>query len=512
MNVIFVMFDSLIRKGIGAYGGNISTPNIDKFSKKAVTFDTHYACSMPCMPARRDFLTGRPNFLHASWGCLEPFDRPLTKELRKSKGVYSHLITDHPHYFTYGGSGYHSSFDSWEFMRGQEGDPCTGIVDFDYKQYDDFYNPTYYPVGDEKLDLPFLREQHIKNREKSMTAEKDMSLVKCYEAAFTFLDRNHNADNWFLQLECFDPHEPYYAAERFREMYDVNDGLVTDWPFYRRVFESKENAEKLIKNYSALLTMCDEYFGRLLQYMDQYRLWENTMLIFTTDHGILLSEHDWWGKNRQPYYEEISHLPLMIYHPDYADKGGERRTSLTHATDFAPTIFDAFGDSKPKEATGQSLLPLLSSDNKDDRGVIFGIFGGAIGATDGRYAYYLYPEDLSSSNNLYEYTLMPEHLRNQMSIAELTDMELAPPFDFTQGVKTLKIKARDDSKRIPLDREGFLGSFQDTKTVLFDLVSDPGQNNPISDPAIEKRMKQIIINEMKKADAAPETYKRFRIG
>ena len=135
-------------------------------------------------------LTGRPNFLHSSWGCLEPFDKPLTKELRREKGVYSHLITDHPHYFTYVGSGYHSSFDSWEFMRGQEGDPFNGVVDFSYSDYSEKYNPQYYPVGDVKQDLPFLREQHIINRERHFEHEKDSTLAQCDNAAFNFLDNN----------------------------------------------------------------------------------------------------------------------------------------------------------------------------------------------------------------------------------------------------------------------------------------------------------------------------------
>ena len=512
MNVIFVMFDSMIRHGLGCYGGKIHTPNIDRFSQKAVTFDNHFVGSMPCMPARRDFQTGRANFLHASWGCLEPFDRSLPKELNADKNVYSHLITDHPHYFTYGGGGYHSAFSSWEFMRGQEGDPFNGVAEYNFREQSDTYNPQYYPVGDIKQDLPFLREQHIINREMFMKDEKDMSLVKCYEAAYSFLDRNHKADNWFLQLECFDPHEPYFAAERFREMYDVNDGLVTDWPFYKRVFENDEEAQKLIRNYSALLTMCDEYFGRLLDYMDQYKLWDNTALILSTDHGILLSEHNWWGKNRQPYYEEISHIPLMVYHPDHRSKAGERRSDVTHATDIAPTIYEMFGTEIPEEVTGRSLIPCLDKDSGEDRSVIFGIYGGAIGIADGRYTYYLYPDDLSSENNLYEYTLMPEHLRNQFSIDELKDMELGGPFDFTRGVQVLKVKARDDSKRIPLDRDGFLGSFQDTKTILFDTIEDPGQNTPISNPEVEDRLTKEIIQAMKMYDAPQELYTRFNLG
>lgn len=511
MNVVFVLFDSLIRHGIGPYGGSIKTPNIDRFAEMAVTFDRHYVGSMPCIPARRDLMTGRSHFLHASWGCLEPFDKAVTKELRREKGVYSHLITDHPHYFAYGGAGYHSSFDSWEFIRGQEGDPCLACVDFNEADYAGIYSPTYYPVGDAKIDLPFLRTQHIKNRDHYLRSEKDSCIARCYQSAFAFLDTNHKADNWFLQLECFDPHEPFFATRRFREMYGVNDGLVADWPFYKRVFESEKQAQTLIRNYRATATMCDEYFGRLLNYMDQYRLWDNTILIFSTDHGLLLSEHDWWGKNRQPYYEEISHIPLIVYDPRRKEHAGERRNALTQTPDICATIYDAFGMTPPEEVTGKSLLPLVEENSSAERGVIFGMFGGAVGATDGRYTYYLYPDDLSSDNNLFEYTLMPEHLRNQMSVEELRDMELFGPFDFSQGVRLPKIRARDDSKRIPLERQGFEGTFQDAKTVLFDVSTDPQQKSPITDPVIESRMRRIIVEQMARLDAPPEAYVRFRL-
>ncbi|MCC2688338.1 MAG: type phosphodiesterase / nucleotide pyrophosphatase family protein, partial [Rhizobiaceae bacterium] len=69
MKAVFVLFDSLNRHMLGCYGGKrISTPNFDRLSRQSVTFDRHYVGSLPCMPARRDMLTGRLTFLHRSWG------------------------------------------------------------------------------------------------------------------------------------------------------------------------------------------------------------------------------------------------------------------------------------------------------------------------------------------------------------------------------------------------------------------------------------------------------------
>ena len=75
MRTVFVLFDSLCRKALECYGGTtIKTPNFTRFADQAVTFDNHYVGSLPCMPARRDLHTGRLNFLHRSWGPVEPFD------------------------------------------------------------------------------------------------------------------------------------------------------------------------------------------------------------------------------------------------------------------------------------------------------------------------------------------------------------------------------------------------------------------------------------------------------
>ena len=103
-----VMFDSLNRHMLPPYGCDwVHAPNFQRLAEKTLTFDSSYVCSMPCMPARRDLHTGRPNFLHRSWGPLEPFDDSMPSMLCEA-GVSSHLITDHYHYFETGGSTYHA--------------------------------------------------------------------------------------------------------------------------------------------------------------------------------------------------------------------------------------------------------------------------------------------------------------------------------------------------------------------------------------------------------------------
>jgi len=85
-------------------------------------------CSMSCMPARQDMQTGRHTFLHRSWGPLEPFDNSFS-ELLKKKGAYSHLISDHYHYWEDRGATYHTRYNSFDFIRGQGSDPWKGLLD-----------------------------------------------------------------------------------------------------------------------------------------------------------------------------------------------------------------------------------------------------------------------------------------------------------------------------------------------------------------------------------------------
>ena len=500
MKVVFVLFDSLIRKALASYGGTeIDTPNFDRLAKRGISFDTHYVGSLPCMPARRDLHTGRLNFMHRSWGPLEPFDNSFVKTLR-DQGVYTHLVTDHQHYFEDGGAGYATSFNTWDFIRGQENDPWKAMVQPPLERFREKFDSRQYPEDNA------MRIQHAINCEW-MKEEEDFCTPRCFKSAFEFLDANRKADDWLLWLECFDPHEPFHAPERFKEKYAKDyKGRILDWPLYEKNNNSPEEVDEIRANYAALIAMCDEYFGQLLDYFDKNNMWEDTMLVMSTDHGFLLSEHDWWGKNRQPYYEEIAHIPMIIHHPEYTSQAGARRQALTQTPDIMPTLMEAFGIALPVESTAKSLMPLLSQEQKLRDSIILGMFGGPICTTDGQYTYYLYPDDIESSDHLNEYTLMPTHLKTPFEVKELQQMELAGPFDFTKEVQVLKIRARGDVKRIPL------GGFADIGTRLFDVKNDPLQMNPIQgEKAVIKRLIQDLVRILAQHDAPDEVYIRFGI-
>ncbi len=497
MKTVFVLLDSLNRNALECYGSNnVHTPNFSRFADRAITFDNHYVGSLPCIPARRDLHTGRYNFLHRSWGPLEPFDDSFP-ELMKQSGIYSHIVTDHHHYFADGGGTYHQRYSSWELVRGQAIDRWKAHVDADVEAM----KQNYHPMQQHRLNYMINREY--------MSDEADYCGPQVFNLAHEFLSKNHDQENWFLQLECFDPHEPFHAPARFRDMYPAKyHGPVLDWPIYDRVNESPEEIAELRANYAALTTMCDEYFGKLLDFFDAQDLWSDTCLILTTDHGFLLGEHDWWAKNRMPVYDEISRIPLMIYHPNFSAQGGERRNALTQTIDIMPTVLEMHEQTVPEDVLGKSLIPLLSADGRVRDAAIFGYFGAACNVTDGQYVYFRYPENMNA-DELYEYTLMPTRMTSRFAINELVDATLVDPFTFSKGVPLLKLKPRTDTNGMPVEVQGM--NLEDTKTALYDLHTDSKQNQPLNAPDIEEQMIKAMTGLMQDADAPEELFSRFNL-
>lgn len=487
MRAIMLMFDSLNRHMLEPYGcRDTITPNFTRLAERAVTFDNCYVGSMPCMPARREIHTGRMNFLHRSWGPLEPFDDSMP-EILKENGIYTHLVTDHYHYFEDGGGTYHTRYNTYEFIRGQEGDPWKASVK-DPEIPETLGGRTNCLWRQDWVNRPYMEgiERH------SQTLTMDLGLE--------FIEKNKGEDNWYLQIEHFDPHEPFFAPKEFRDQYtDDYQGPHFDWPNYKQVTEPVKACEHVKNQYKALLTMCDYTLGRLLDKMDEENMWENTMLIVNTDHGFLLGEHDWWAKCVMPWYNENAHIPLFIWDPRYK-KAGERRESLVQGIDLAPTILHYFQLTVPDNMTGKDLNKVLEADEPVREAAIFGIHGGHVNCTDGRYVYMRAP--VSPDNQpLYNYTLMPTHMRNRFSGRELTQAELAETFSFTKGMRPLKVP----SYGIP-ELEFSAHSFGN---LLFDLKKDPKQLTPMEDPEVEKRMIRLMKGIMEENDSPKEQYIRL---
>ncbi|MEY4018639.1 MAG: hypothetical protein RLZZ189_2437 [Pseudomonadota bacterium] len=502
MKTVFVLFDSLNRKALSCYGGkDMETPNFQRLANRSVVFDNHYVGSLPCMPARRDLHTGRLNFLHRGWGPLEPFDHSFAALLHKEKNVYSHLISDHFHYWGDGGATYHNRYDTYDFIRGQEGDPWKAMVDPPWKRFKEMYHPVQYSEQRRnKLSRNIINREHIKQYE-------EFPSVRCFDAGLEFLNTNQKADNWLLHLETFDPHEPFHAPEEFRKKFTTNyKGPTLDWPPYARVTETFDECEELRANYAAIIALCDHELGRLLDHFDAHDLWKDTALVVTTDHGFLLGEHDWWAKNIMPCYNEVAHIPLFIHHPDFASQAGSRRQLLTQTMDIMPTLMGIFGATLPAEVTASSLLPALGDASLENReACIYGVFGSAVNVTDGHYTYFIYPPDIHGGD-LNQYTLMPLHMKEFFSIEELQEAKLMESMPFSRSAPVLQIPATPKS---PFYSHQGPATLKDTESALFDLHTDPLQNHPLHDVALKERMRRLAITQMKVQHAPAEYFRRL---
>lgn len=494
MKTVIVLFDSLNRHMLGAYGGtDVPTPNFDRLAERAQVFDNHYVGSMPCMPARRDMMTGRLSFLHRSWGPLEPFDNAWPETLR-AKGVHSHLVTDHYHYWEDGGATYHNRYSTFDFVRGQESDPWKAVVEPDWHALRQKYHPRQCETG----DLISKHAANVINRE-FIRDESDFPCVQTFDRAMEFLATNHAADNWVLQVETFDPHEPFTAPERFREAFPTAwSGPVRDWPRYGHVDESQDEADELRANYAALVAMCDEQMGRVLDRFDALDLWKDTCLIVTTDHGFLLGEHDFWAKNRMTIYQEIAHIPLFLHDP--RNPGHARVDRLTQNIDIMPTLLDLYGCDIPPEVQG---LSFMGSSRRE--AALFGYFGGAVNITDGKYSYHRYPENLAEQE-IFQYTLMPTHMISRFTPTELAGATLAPPMVWTKGIPLLKVPVLTTS---PMFNNYGPGCLLESETRLYDLMADPVQQTVLHDSTIEASLIAAMVDLMIATDAPPEAYARL---
>jgi arylsulfatase A-like enzyme len=515
MKAIMVMFDSLNRALLEPYGCTwTKTPNFKRLAEKTIRFDNCYAGSLPCIPARRELHTGRYDFLHRSWGPLEPFDDSMPELLRKN-GVYTHLVTDHIHYFEDGGATYHNRYSSWEIIRGQEGDHWKATPELLQNKI-----PPQNPEAVYFESTGNLHKHDVINR-KFFADEEKTPLAQTFITAMDFMKDNHGEDDWFLQVECFDPHEPFYSPDTYKALYpDDYKGPLFDWPPYHHVTEDSATVEHLRNSYAALLTMCDAWLGKFLDKMDEYRLWDDTLLIVNTDHGYLLGEHGWWSKIVMPCYDEIVHIPLFIHDPRYA-RDGESRKALVQTIDLPATLMDFFKVPLPHDMQGKPLTPLIQENKPVRDYAFFGIHGAHVNITDGEYVYMKAPVNQDNSP-LFEYTLMPVHMRCFFTVEDLQKMMISKPFGFTKGCPLLRIPKKSnfgntdfsfllsDNKNTTrrIDNNDLLNAanFGDK---LYDIKNDPRQGEELNDIAMETRMANLLVRAMRENEAPEEQYERI---
>lgn len=482
MKAILILSDSLNRHYLPTYGNSgIIAPNIQRFAERCVIFDNHWIGSAPCMPARRDMMTGRLNFLEREWGGLEPFDVPFPHLLRDEADVFCHMETDHYHYFHVGGENYHMPFNTWAFHRGQEGDAYVSRV-----------TPPQEPAH-----LGRWRDQYALNQEV-FKQSKDFPTQRTFQGAIDWLKANEGEDNYFLWLEVFDPHEPFDCPQEYLDLYDDDwDGPLYNWSGYEKVEEDSEATRHLRRQYAATVTMMDAWFGKLLDELERQNAFEDTLIIFTTDHGHMLGERGLTGKNNWHAWNEMAHIPLMVHLPGDAH-AGEHRRQLTQNIDIMPTLLDAFGVPLHHAIHGESWMPILQ-DNADARreAALYGWFGQTVNLTDGYHTYFRGPAS-EENQPLFHYFLTPGtfSMRNIAAKSFYDEAELGQFLPYTDYPV---IRSRAHRQASP----------DWANTRLYDIQEDYGQTRDLTGTEMEARYVTLLVETLEAMDAPPSQYKRL---
>jgi arylsulfatase A-like enzyme len=499
MNVITILCDTLRRDHCGPYHrgqpvsalGDVNqpdwvvpTPNIDRLAARGTTFDNAWCGSHPCMPARRDLYTGRFEFPFRGWGPLEDTDRDLPREVSGAvnaslarPGIHvSQLVTDHFHLWEQGSGNYHMGYSGFEFIRGIESDNwLTDPIDVRYPS-------ERYRLG--------KNERHYRNlailrRGQNEPAADTYFAHRTFSTAADWLDRNHTWDDFYLHIDSFPPHEPWDPPERLVKLFDERGYDVPEY-FPTAAYDLIEKSgytEDQVRHvqalYAASVVYVDECLGMLLDMLDRHSLWDDTVVILTTDHGTYNGSRRRTGKGQTHLFAPISHIPLIVAHPTAGH--GERRDQLVQLVDLYPTTLAALGLPIPEDRHGIDLAPVLADPTATTRDhAVCGRFGGSVSITDGRWM--LHHTAVERNEPLYWYS---HHLSRFFPI-ELGPFECLP----------------DDRGRRPVID---LHSWPLDESWLSDLENDPHETrNHAEDRPEELRRLQVALRDMLYEIGAPD--------
>lgn len=457
LNFIIVISDTLRRDFLSCYGNEIvDTRNIKAFAEKNIVFDNAYSASFPTVPNRRDVFTGCYTATYTPWAPMTM--EPTIQMVLGQHGYTSMMVCDEPHILE---NGYHydKDFDGFEWIRGQEHDRWkTSPKAPPFKS-----DPSAYRTAET------IQKTHMRQR-ALWRHESDTFPARTGTCACDWLEENYNEGPFYLYVDFFDPHEPWDAPRWLVNKYTdpAFDGREIDYPKYSKTDGYLTEAEVMRCRalYAAEVTLVDRWAGRIFQKVDDLGLLDNTVVIFTTDHGFLLGEHGFIGKsltnyNREgkyslsylPLFEEINHIPLIVHYPGI-EPG--RRQAIVQPPDLFPTIMDIEGHSLTA-VHGRSFKDVILGEKDLHR-------------------------DFAASFPFLKGSGIPISFVKDGWSAIFVSKALP-------GTSSIVDKAVDGLEKT-------LEPWEDARDMLFNLRSDPGQQNDVSAEHPEEMVqyKQELIN------------------
>jgi arylsulfatase A-like enzyme len=405
-NILFIMCDQLRADHLSCYGHpRLHTPHLDALAARGVIFDKAYVQSPVCGPSRMSYYTGRYMHSHgASWNFvpLKAGEMTIGDHLRPL-GVKSVLVGKTHMRADYTGMARmgidpnsmigvriaECGFDPYERDDGIH--PFSGHdPDPNYNQYlrdqgfdgdnpwERWANSTLDEEGVERSGW-FLK---YSNRPARILDEHSETPY-ITRRAMDFI-RDAGEQPWCLHLSYIKPHWPYIVPEPYASMYSAQDAVpvVRDeserknpHPVYAAMMNHRVSQtfakpgvrEAVMPGYMGLIKQIDDQMGVLFAFLEERGLMDDTMIVFTSDHGDFLGDH--WLGDKEMFHEPVIRAPLIIYDPDpRADTTrGTRCDALVEAVDIAPTFLDVCGGpAVPHVIDGRSLRPLLFGSKPAD--------------------------------------------------------------------------------------------------------------------------------------------------
>ena len=378
-NILVITTDQLRWDALGSSGNrDVHTPSLDKLAAESTTFTHHFVQHPLCMPSRASFLSGRyPSSLGITqMGVPVPETLPLLPHYLQRAGyttanigklhVLPHANRDHrlphpPYGFDYLAVSdepgvYEDAYRAWVRRK----DPAqlehlsVGLPPATETWYhtmgisdpvthpgsgarDDFAGPVVFPGADGVTHSAFVGEQ---------TCE--------------YLRAQDGRQPFLCIAGFFAPHAPWVVPERYLGLYNPKTFTLPDYPVELEPKRAEarctdDDLRGARHGYYALISEVDDYVGRILATLETQGLYEETLVVFTADHGEWLGEHLKYGKG-YPGDDAVARVPLIIRWPG---SGARTVSELAEAVDVLPTLLEAAGLQVSPELQGQSLMPLL---------------------------------------------------------------------------------------------------------------------------------------------------------